>query len=64
VLHVTLAPDGSFRSGRIASMRLTEQGRPVPDPEGAAAATIAALSSEDFGASGIEVGGQGRIRAQ
>ncbi len=62
VLHVTLGPDGSFRAGRIASLLLVEEGQPVPDPEGAAAATIAALSEEDFGSKGVEVGRNGRIR--
>lgn len=62
VLHVTLGPDGSFRAGRIASLRLVEEGQPVPDPEGAAAATIAALSEEDFGSKGVDVGRNGRIR--
>lgn len=63
VLHVTLAADGAFRAGRIASVRLIEEGRPAPDPEGAAASDIASLSREDFGASGIEVGRRGRIVA-
>ena len=38
VLHVTLDPDGAFRSGRIASVRLVEAGQPVPDPSGEGAA--------------------------
>jgi hypothetical protein len=62
VLHVTLAGDGSLRAGRIASLRLVEEGRPAPDPEGAAAAAIAALSREDFGSDGVEVDARGRIR--
>jgi poly-gamma-glutamate capsule biosynthesis protein CapA/YwtB (metallophosphatase superfamily) len=61
VLHATLAADGSFRSGRIASVRLVEGGRPVPDPEGAGAALIAALSKEDFGSHGVDVDSEGRI---
>jgi poly-gamma-glutamate capsule biosynthesis protein CapA/YwtB (metallophosphatase superfamily) len=63
VLHVTLADDGSFRAGRIASLRLVEEGRPVPDPEAAAAATIAVLSREDFGSDGVDVSSHGRILA-
>jgi poly-gamma-glutamate capsule biosynthesis protein CapA/YwtB (metallophosphatase superfamily) len=63
VLHVTLAPDGTFRSGRVASMRLVEAGQPTPDPTGEAAATIARLSSEDFGPSAVRIGSGGRILA-
>ncbi|MEZ5078175.1 MAG: CapA family protein [Solirubrobacterales bacterium] len=61
VLHVTLAADGSFRAGRIASLRLVEDGRPVPDPDEAAAAEVAELSRQDFGRRGVTVGEAGRI---
>jgi poly-gamma-glutamate capsule biosynthesis protein CapA/YwtB (metallophosphatase superfamily) len=61
VLHVTLSPSGAFRSGRLASLRMVEAGQPVPDPSGEAAATIAALSAEDFGPSAIAVGPDGRL---
>lgn len=61
VLHVSLSPSGAFRSGRLASLRLVEAGQPVPDPGEEAAATIAALSAEDFGPSAIEVGPSGRL---
>jgi poly-gamma-glutamate capsule biosynthesis protein CapA/YwtB (metallophosphatase superfamily) len=61
VLHATLAADGGFRSGRLASVRMVEAGQPVPDPEGAGAALVAGLSEEDFGSHGIDVGPDGRI---
>ena len=61
VLHVTLSPDGAFRSGRLASLQMIEAGQPVPDPSEEAAATIAALSAEDFGSSAIQVGPDGRL---
>ena len=61
VLHVTLAADGRFRAGRIASVSLVEAGQPLPDPEERAAALIAELSRQDFGSRGIEVGAEGRI---
>ena len=61
VLHVTLAGDGGFRSGRLASVLLADEGQPVPDPEGAGAAMVETLSSEDFGASAVSVGANGRI---
>lgn len=63
VLHVTLAADGAFRAGRIASLQLVDQGQPVPDPDEAAASTIATLSREDFGSAGISVGSGGRIQS-
>lgn len=61
VLRATLSAQGAFLSGHLASLRLVEYGRPVPDPDGAAAADIAALSRDDFGPSAIRVGAGGRI---
>jgi Bacterial capsule synthesis protein PGA_cap len=61
VLHVTMAPEGAFRAGRLASVSMIEAGQPVPDPEGRGAALVAELSAEDFGSDGIEVGPDGRI---
>jgi poly-gamma-glutamate capsule biosynthesis protein CapA/YwtB (metallophosphatase superfamily) len=61
VLHVSLDRDGAFRSGRIASVRLVEAGRPVPDPSGGGAQLIARLSREDLGKAAVRVGGKGRI---
>lgn len=63
VLHVNLAAHGRFRSGRIASVRLVEAGRPVLDRRSEGAKLIARLSREDFGPSGIRVGARGRIVA-
>lgn len=63
VLHVTLAGDGSFRAGRLASLRLIEEGQPVPDPEEGAAREVAALSAEDLGRAAVRVGPDGRLRA-
>ena len=61
VLHLTMAADGAFRAGRLASVSMVEAGRPVPDPEGRRAALVGELSAEDFGSKGIEVGAEGRI---
>lgn len=61
VLHVTMAADGAFRAGRLASVSMIEAGQPVPDPEGRGAALVAELSREDFGPDGIGVGADGRI---
>ncbi len=64
VLHVTLAGDGSFRGGRLASLRLVDEGQPVPDPEEAAARDVAALSAADFGPTAVRVGAGGRLYAR
>jgi poly-gamma-glutamate capsule biosynthesis protein CapA/YwtB (metallophosphatase superfamily) len=61
VLHVTLASDGGFRSGRLASVLLADEGRPVPDPGGVGAALVNTLSDQDFGASAVSIGPSGRI---
>ncbi len=61
VLHASLDPDGAFRSGRIASVRLVEAGQPVPDPSGEGARLIRELSREDLGKAAVRVGGKGRI---
>jgi poly-gamma-glutamate capsule biosynthesis protein CapA/YwtB (metallophosphatase superfamily) len=63
VLHVTLAADGGFRAGRLASVSLVEEGQPVPDPEGAGADLVATLSKEDFGSHAVLVSSSGRITA-
>ncbi|MBS1895244.1 MAG: CapA family protein [Actinobacteria bacterium] len=61
ILHVSLDPDGALRSGRIASVRLVEAGRPVPDPSGEGAALIRQLSREDLGKGAVRIGGDGHI---
>jgi poly-gamma-glutamate capsule biosynthesis protein CapA/YwtB (metallophosphatase superfamily) len=61
VLHASLDPDGAFRSGRIASVRLVEAGQPVPDPGGDGARIIAELSREDLGGGAVRIGSKGRI---
>lgn len=61
ILHVSLDPDGALRSGRIASVRLVDAGRPVPDPSGEGAALIRRLSREDLGKGAVRIGGDGHI---
>ncbi|MGE5408248.1 MAG: CapA family protein [Syntrophothermus sp.] len=61
VLHVTLGPRGSLRSGRLASVRLAGPGRPLPDASHAAARLVARLSRHDFGRSGVRLGRRGGI---
>ena len=62
VLHVTLAANGEFSSGRLVSVRLVGAGQPVPDPSGAASALVAQLSRSDLGARGIRVGPGGVLQ--
>jgi poly-gamma-glutamate capsule biosynthesis protein CapA/YwtB (metallophosphatase superfamily) len=64
VLHVALGADGSFRGGRLVSLRLVEAGQPVLDPEEAAARTVASLSAEDFGSTAVRIGKHGRLTAR
>jgi poly-gamma-glutamate capsule biosynthesis protein CapA/YwtB (metallophosphatase superfamily) len=61
VLQVTLAGDGGFHSGRLASVLLADEGQPVPDPGGAGAGLVDSLSGEDFGATAVRIGANGRI---
>jgi poly-gamma-glutamate capsule biosynthesis protein CapA/YwtB (metallophosphatase superfamily) len=61
ILHVSLDPDGALRAGRVASVRLIEAGRPVPDPSGEGARLIRRLSREDLGRGAVRIGGNGRI---
>ena len=61
VLHVTVGKDGAFRSGRIASVRLVEAGRPVLDSSGEGAELIRELSREDLGKDAVRIGGDGQI---
>jgi poly-gamma-glutamate capsule biosynthesis protein CapA/YwtB (metallophosphatase superfamily) len=64
VLHATLEEDGSFRAGRIASVRMIGPGRPVLDPARTGAKLINRLSHADFGRStAVTVGGRGLIIA-
>jgi Bacterial capsule synthesis protein PGA_cap len=61
ILHATLAGNGRFKAGRLESVRLVDQGQPVPDPEGTGAELVSTLSSEDFGSTGVRVSPSGRI---
>jgi hypothetical protein len=61
MLGVALDGDGAFRSGRVASVRLVEAGRPVPDPSAAGARLIRRLSREDLGKGAVRIGRKGRI---
>jgi hypothetical protein len=61
ILHVKLAADGRFLSGRFTSTLLTGPGQPVLDPSNRGAALIEQLSREDLGARGVHLGSGGVI---
>ena len=62
ILEVELAENGVLRAARIHPMMLDREGKPNPDPEGAAFLSIQELSDEDFPESGIQIGADGVIR--
>jgi hypothetical protein len=45
----------------VASVRLVDAGRPVPDPSGEGARLIRRLSRADLGRGAARIGGEGRI---
>jgi hypothetical protein len=59
VLQVTMAPDGAFRSGRLAPVQLSSSG--IPSPGGTSVRDVAALSRQDFGASAARLSRSGAI---
>jgi hypothetical protein len=61
ILHVTLAADGRFRSGRLVSTVLTGPGQPELDPAGRGAALVEQLSREDLGGRGAHLTASGVI---
>jgi Bacterial capsule synthesis protein PGA_cap len=62
ILHVKLAANGRFVSGRFTSTVLAGPGMPELDPSGRGAALIEQLSREDLGARGAHVSASGLIR--
>ena len=61
ILHVKLAADGRFLSGRFVSTVLAGPGQPELDPGNRGAALIEQLSREDLGARGAHLSGSGVI---
>jgi poly-gamma-glutamate capsule biosynthesis protein CapA/YwtB (metallophosphatase superfamily) len=61
ILQVKLNADGSFRRGRLVSVRLVGAGQPELDRSGAGARLVATLSREDLGRHGIAVSASGVI---
>ena len=61
ILHVKLAADGRFLSGRMVSTVLAGAGQPQLDPSGQGAALVEQLSREDMGARGAHLSAGGVI---
>jgi len=61
ILEVRLAPDGTFRSGRIHPFRQVKPGGPRLDPTGEVIRTVRELSRQDFGESAVRVSDDGSI---
>src|SRR6476620_5462599 len=61
ILHVKLAADGRFLSGRLVSTVLAGAGQPELDPAGQAAALVEQLSREDMGGRGAHLSADGVI---
>jgi hypothetical protein len=61
ILHVKMAADGRFQSGRFVSTVLAGPGQPELDPSGRGAALIEQLSREDLGARGAHLSASGVI---
>ena len=60
-LDVTLGPDGGWRRGRLVSLELIDDGRPVLDDARRARDLVAGLSREDFGRHGAVLSPRGQI---
>jgi hypothetical protein len=61
ILHVKLAADGRFLSGRLVSTVLAGAGRPQLDASGQGAALVEQLSRDDLGARGAHLSAAGVI---
>jgi hypothetical protein len=61
ILHVKLAADGRFLSGRLVSTVLAGAGRPELDASGQGAALVEQLSRDDLGARGAHLSAAGVI---
>ena len=59
VLQVTMGPDGAFKAGRLAPVRLSSSG--IPAPGGTSVRDVAALSRADFGSSAARLARGGAI---
>ncbi|HEU5169628.1 MAG TPA: CapA family protein [Gemmatimonadales bacterium] len=61
VLQLEFAPGGALTGARLVSMRQSPLHGPMPDPGGEAAALVAELSVQDFGAAAARVAHDGTI---
>jgi poly-gamma-glutamate capsule biosynthesis protein CapA/YwtB (metallophosphatase superfamily) len=61
ILTVTLRGDGTLAQGRLAPIRLVEDGAPVPDAAEAAHGVVRELSRADFGRRAVDVSPVGEL---
>ncbi|MFC7550287.1 CapA family protein [Plantactinospora sp. GCM10030261] len=61
IVKVSLRPDGTFEGGQFISTYLNAAGRPVPDSRARGLALVKEVTSEDFGNTGANLDGSGRI---
>ncbi|MBT8225120.1 MAG: CapA family protein [Dactylosporangium sp.] len=61
VVKVTLRGDGAFVEGTLASTVMVSPGLPKVDPKNQAVKLVASLSTADFGETGAQIDGTGRI---
>jgi hypothetical protein len=61
ILETRLGSDGAFLGGRIVSVRQEKPGGPRLDPARTIIPIVRQLSQEDFGASAVKVGEDGKI---
>jgi poly-gamma-glutamate capsule biosynthesis protein CapA/YwtB (metallophosphatase superfamily) len=61
IVHLTFAPDGRWRGGRLLATRMVPPGYAEPDPERQAVGLVRRLSAEDFGRTAARVGPDGRL---
>jgi hypothetical protein len=62
ILRVTIDHDGSFLTGRFASLQLDSAGIPHLDPAGSAGALVSQLGRDDFGSQALVVGADGTLK--
>ncbi len=62
ILHVQLAPDGEFLSGRLIPLRQRLPGVPEPDPHGEAIRLMAGSSREDFPSNALTITESGELQ--
>jgi Bacterial capsule synthesis protein PGA_cap len=63
ILTFHLAPDGTWRGGRLTGTRLGDSGLPQMDPDRQAVELVRGLSRADFGRCGVDLAATGALTA-